>query len=114
MFKLLDNLKMLIGVKSDTKTLKLLEAASSTPNSCVVCANSVDARHLVSIINEHNWDITVMTFNQFINKEFKSTNIKAFYFADVDKMFKGLVHPKKIKMLSFNTDNIEYVKNDEE
>ena len=104
--KLVNNFKMLLGDKTTDRTTKLLEAASRDTNACVVCANSTDARYLKSVIKENNWSIEVMTFNQFVDKQFLNTDIKSFYFNDVDKMFRGIAYPKKIKMMSANTDNI--------
>ena len=103
---LINNLKVLLGDKTSDKTYRLLEAASKDTGACVVCANSTDARYLKSVIKENNWSIEVMTFNQFVGKEFLNTDIKSFYFDDVDKMFRSVAYPKKLRMMSVTTDNI--------
>ena len=103
---LMDKINILSGSDSYAKTFKFLAEASVDPNSCVVCSSAAEAKKLRSIISENEWNITVMTFAQFINKEFKSTDIKSFYFDDIDKCLKGIVHPKKIKTIKVNTDKV--------
>lgn len=110
MFENLFNIfKLVSGKRSTGKTYKLLEAASRDTGSCIVCANVADQRALKSIIKENDWTIEVITFAQFVKRDFLNTDIKSFYFDDVDKMFRGIAYPKKIRMMSFNSDNIKII-----
>ena len=107
--QLFDRMKVILGKSESNKTMELLNAASKDTGACIVCANSVEAKSLKSIIKENDWSIEVITFNQFVEKKFTGTDIKSFYFSDVDKIFRGITYPKKIKMMTVNTDNISCI-----
>jgi hypothetical protein len=104
--KFINKVKVLLGDRSLEKDYALLKAALEDTGSCIVCANNKELKYFESIIKSNDWTIEVMTFNQFINKEFVNTDIKSFYFSDVDKIFRGFVNPRKVKMMTVTRDDI--------
>ena len=94
------------GPRLSGKTIAILQAANNDTNACIVCSSVQEQRRLINIAKEHNYDVEIITFKEFTDKKFIGSEIKSFYFDDIDKILRGVAYPRKIKMISIDSSNI--------